>query len=198
MYSPDSEQYQAAQSAYANGGDQGLADYYINLNEQTAGKGLTRAELNPARAVAAGKKNVDGSDFTFADAANDEIQNYNVAQAKWDSTKGDYHPSAQGPGELKNTFQFVIDHNNSQGNQKSDSTSASNNAGEAGKETTNSNTSKSSGDSKYSWQQSKEKAQAWQAENEKVNEWKKTFNTNTGQGGFNQQYDFSSKNFMGT
>jgi len=95
----------AAQAAYAEGGDKALADYYINSDPRTT----TRNQVNPAKAIQAGKKNLDGSDYSFTDAANEEIKNYNGAVNNYEATKGNYHPAYKGPGALNNTFQFVLD-----------------------------------------------------------------------------------------
>ena len=82
---------EGAKAAYASGGDQALADYYLNADPKIA----TRAETNPAKQVKEGKT-------TFANAAQKEIERYNASQASVANAN-------QLAGPLQNTFQFVID-----------------------------------------------------------------------------------------
>lgn len=192
---------EGAESAYASGGDQGLADYYLNdynTNLENS-KYNSRKIVNGAKAVKAGKT-------TFEAIAKENLQKFDASKKKTAVS----HPGYDA-GPLKDPFGFTLNNPNSQtisssptptnpwgSTPKAAAAAAPPQAASSTESANSSNYQSESSTPKYSWQMSKEKAQAWQAENDKVNEWKKTYNTNTGQGGFNQQYDFSSKSFTGS
>jgi hypothetical protein len=173
-----------AESIYKEKGDVALADYYLAQAEKP-GATISGDYINAAKNVI--KTQNSANPWTFAKEGEKNIQRYEGAVSNM--KKNGTEKGSGGP--LQNPFQFAL-------NGSSQSSTPTQSGSSSSSSSANTSESESETAPKYSWQQSKEKAQAWQAENEKVNEWKKTFNTNTGQGGFNQQYDFSSKNFMGT
>lgn len=165
-----------AKAVYEKGGDQALADYYLNADPQYS----TRGQTNPAKLVKAGKT-------TFADVAKEEQQQMKEAA-------GQYANSPVKPDLLYKNGEFNFALGGSGGN--------SNNNQSGGTVSTQPVSNPSDGGSstqpKYSWQKAKEKSQAWQTENDKVNEWKNSSNTNSGLSSFNKQYDFSGKSFTGS
>lgn len=171
---------------YNEQGDQALADWYLKQDPKT----VTRGETNPAKLV---KKM--GGKYTFAQAAQEEKQDYDAAVAS--------SPNASLiPGWSGSTFQFAVD-NPYQGGNSATSTPAAPSA-PAPATTPSGNTAPDvSGqpvedtDGKFSWQKSKEKAQAWKAENDKVKEQVQAFNVNDTetQKAYTKQFDFSGKNF---
>lgn len=195
---------EGAESAYASGGDQGLADYYLNdynTNLENS-KYNSRGIVNGAKAVKEGKT-------TFEAIAKENLQKFN-ANKKQTAVS---HPGYDA-GPLKDPFGFTLNNPNSQTISSSPApeynatnpfaskpkTAAAPKAASSTESSNSSNYQSESSTPKYSWQRGKEKAQAWQAENDKVNEWKKSYNQNSNdsQKSYSQKFDFSAKNFTGS
>jgi hypothetical protein len=144
---------QNAAKAYASGGDQALADFYLNADPKVA----NRNETNAAKNVKAGKT-------TFKKEAQNEIDNYNAYQ-------NSVATPAQKAGPLQNTFQFAIDNPYEGGNNTpSKPTPAATPSGITEAQVSTKPVEETTG--KFPWQKAKEKAQSFQELSDKVNSWK--------------------------
>lgn len=190
-YGAPLEKDEGAEAAYTSGGDQGLADYYLNdynANPETS-KYNSRYIVNNSKAVKEGKT-------TFGAIAKESLEDFNYNKKQQAAT----HPGYDS-GPLKDPFGFTLNNPNSQTAPSTSVAQEPSQQAESSKvSSSSSNTQSQSSSPKYSWQKGKEKAQAWQAENDKVNEWKKTYNQNSndGQKAYSQKFDFSGKNFTGS
>ncbi len=173
-----------AKAVYDKGGDQALADYYLNADRKYA----TREQVNPAKLVKAGKT-------TFADVAKQEQQEMKAAAGSMAkaglTSKNLMYPNGQ--------FNFALGGSGSSSSQPKSggvvTTQPANTQPDDG----------SSSQPKFSWQKGKERAQNFQKKLEYANKDTASyldfdpkspdsfFKNSEGSGKmFNKQYDFSS------